>query len=81
MLLVLNGLENTLIVYTFHSAEVIKHSTPVLSKGEYCFISSTQIHCFEAGLQIPLSVKIWLGCKSINLNQTVAYMQCSTSTN
>lgn len=74
MLLVLNGLENTLIVYTFHSAEVIKYSITVLSNGEYCFISSMQIHYFEAGLQIPLSVKIRLGCKPINLNQTVAYL-------
>lgn len=37
MLLVLNGLENTLIVYTFCSAEVIKYSITVLSNGEYCF--------------------------------------------
>lgn len=74
MLLVLNGLEDTLIVYTFRSAEVIKYSITVLSNSEYCFISSMQIHYFEGGLHIPLSVKIWLGCKSINLNQTAAYL-------
>lgn len=74
MLLVLNGLENTLIVYTFRSAEVTEYSITVLSNGEYHFLSSTQIHYFEAGLQIALSVKIRLGCKSINLNQTVAYL-------
>lgn len=53
MLLVLNGLENTLIVYTFLSAEVIKYSITVLSDGEYWFISSTQLHYFEDGLQRP----------------------------
>lgn len=74
MLLVLNGLENTLIVYTFLSAEVIKYSITVLSDGEYWFIGSTQLRYFEDGLQRPLSVKIRLGCKSINLNQTVAYL-------
>lgn len=74
MLLVLNGPENILTVYTLHSAEVIKYSNTVLSNGEYCFINSMPMHYFESGLEIPLSVKIWLGCKSINLSKTVAYL-------
>lgn len=46
MLLVLNGLENTLVVNKFPSAEFTKYSIIVLHNSEYCFISSTEIHYF-----------------------------------
>lgn len=37
MLLVFNGLEYTLILYTFHCAELVKYSVTVLRNGEYFY--------------------------------------------